>query len=210
MILALRMLSVLALALGGIVLAATGTRWWSDASDVAWVHDIPDVADRLVQDGCVSTPHAASSLLVAQAEAFAARLNPPARPLPARGPASEPIPAPECPSPAATTTLRLHATSCYPDQPERSLALVSSIGAEPQDQRWVREGSQFASFLIHEIRRGEIVYRQGDQLYQVAIDHPIDRQSVARDIAECPEQLTAAIRPLSTPAGPNDLDITGN
>jgi len=210
MILALRTLSVLALALAGMALAAAGIRWRNDASEAAWMHDIPDVADRLAQDGCTAAPPHASPLLVAQAEVFAARLNPPARPLSPPSPATEPIAVPEPPSLAATTTLRLHATSCYPDQPERSMALVSCVGAEPQDQRWVREGSRFASFLIHEIRRGEIVYRQGNQLHQVAIDHPIDPPSAVRNWVEGPERLTAAMHPLPTPAGPNDLDIAGN
>jgi hypothetical protein len=94
------------------------------------------------------------------------------------------------------------------------MALVSSLGAEPRGQRWVREGSQFASFYIHEIRRGEIVYRQGDQLHEVAIDHTLDRPSIVRDTRIGSQKVSAAIdnaiRPLLTPSGPNDVAITGN
>lgn len=200
---------MLALALGCILLVAAGVCWWSDSPETV-TRGIPDIAHGLFKDGQVSTRSQTTSLLVSQAEAFAAHLNPSVKPQAAPSPTPVVDSTPQPPAPAATATLRLHATSCYPDQPDKSMALVSGVGVEPPGQRWVKEGSQFASFQIHEIRRGEIVYRQGDELHQVAIDHPVDRPSIVRDTRIDAQRLSAAIRPLLAPAGPNDVGITGN
>lgn len=200
---------MLALALGCILLVATGICWWNSDPEPAWTWDI---ADGPAGGGQTTADSRAVSLLVAQAEAFAAHLKPVAKPQTPPTPVADSAPLP--PASVATAGLKLHATSCYPDQPNKSMALVSGVGAEPQDPKWVKEGSQFGSFQIHEIRRGGIVYRQGDQLHEVAIDHAFDRPSIVRDASVDSQKVLAAIdspaRPLPTPAGPNDITIGGN
>jgi hypothetical protein len=202
---------MLALGLGCVLLIATGICRWAGDPEPAWTWDTDD---GLAHSGQAAADSRATSLLVAQAEAFAAHLKPAAKP----ETASEPMPATDsAPLPSAsvaTAALKLHATSCYPDQPGKSMALVSGVGGEPQDPKWVKEGSQFGSFQIHEIRRGGIVYRQGDQLREVAIDHSVERPSIVRDASLGLQKVSAAIdspaRPLPTPAGPNDITINGN
>lgn len=216
MIFVLRISSLFALAIGCLLLAVTGVRWWDGGPNATWMQDIPGVADILTD--IVDRTHEPSSQtapLVAQAEAFAAYLSPPGKSKPRPAP---PTPAPRievvkaAPLPAATLTL--YATSCYQDQPEKSLALVSASDAWAAGQRWVKEGSQFGSFYIHEIRRGEIVYRKGGQLYEVAIEPRRDEPSIIDDMQIGSRCISAVIdspiRPLPSVTGPNDITITGD
>lgn len=216
MILMMRISSVLALALGCFLLAVAAVCWWDDRPGTAWMREIPAIADRLAEAGRRSPGSSSvTSPLIAQAQAFADHLNPPGSP--------ESSPAPQEPAPASevaeatvapAATLKLHATSCYPEQPGRSMALVSATGVQTQDQRWVKEGSQFGSFHIHEIRRGGIIYREGDLMHEVAIDPGVKRPSLVRDTRIGAQHVSAAIdnpiRPLPSVAGPNDIEITGN
>jgi hypothetical protein len=207
MILALRISSMLALTLGGVLLVAAGLCWRSDNPRAARTRNLRDLANRFVQADDNSAESPAMSVLVAQAEAFAAHLNPSPEP---DVPASPANIAPQ--SPAAA--IKLHATSYYPDQPAQSMALVSGEGARTKTPRWVKEGSEFGPFHIHEIRRGGIVYRQNDQFHEVAIDHNVDRPSIVRDTRAGSHRVSAAmgdgLRRLHTPAGPNDIEISGN
>ncbi|MGE5295214.1 MAG: hypothetical protein ACM3VT_10335 [Solirubrobacterales bacterium] len=208
MILALRISSMLALALGCILLVAAGFCWWNDSPQNAHAQDIPNVADTLAQAGRTSATSPATSVLVAQAQAFAAQLNPPQKPesQPSSASAIDSVPQP-------AAAIKLLATSCYPDQPAKSMALVSGGNSREEAPRWVKEGSQFGAFAIHEIRRGQIVYRQGDQLYEVAIDHQVDQSSIVRGAHVDSPRVSAAaghgLGNLSTPTGPNDIEISG-
>lgn len=207
MILALRISSTLALVLGCVLLVVAGVCWWSDNPRIVRTQDIPDAVDRIVRADKRPAELPATSVLVAQAEAFAAHLNPPAKP-DRSAPAVDSAPQP------AAAAIKLHATSYYADQPARSMALVSGVDAPTKTPRWVKEGSQFGPFHIHEIRRGGIIYRQDDQLHEVAIDHTVDRASIVRDTRVGSRQVSAAVdhglRGLATPAGPNDVEISGN
>ena len=207
---------MLALALGCFLLAVAAVCWWADSPETVWMRKIPAIADRLAEAGRRSPGSSSlTSPLIAQAQAFADHLNPPGSP--------ESSPVPQDPAPASEVaqspvapagTLKLHATSCYPEQPGRSMALVSATGVQAQDQRWVKEGSQFGSFHIHEIRRGGIVYREGDLLHEVAIDPGVERPSLVRDtrigVRHVSAAIDSAIRPLPSVADSNDIDITGN
>jgi hypothetical protein len=205
---------MLTLALGCFLLAVAAVRWWDDRPGAAWSRDIPAIVDRLAELADRSTgSSSALSPLVAQAQAFADHLNPPGSS--ESSPGLQDPPANEVPQAAVApaTTLTLHATSCYPEQPSRSMALVSTAG-QTREQRWVKEGSQFGSFHIHEIRRGGILYREGDLLHEVAIEARIERPSLVRDTRIGSRQVSAAIDDLirSRPgvAGPNDIETTGN
>ena len=156
----------------------------------------------------------ATSPLVAQAEALAAYLNPPQ----STGESSVPestLDSASASSPAAPPAqLKLHATSYYPDQPGRSMALVSDTAFPAENQRWVKEGAQYGSFVIHEIRRGAIVYREGDRVCEAAIDQGASLPSIVHDLRGGSRRVSAAvkdaIRSVPSPAGPNDIEISGN
>jgi hypothetical protein len=114
------------------------------------------------------------SPLVAQAKLLASILGPPKSPekptLPASGADSTPS-APTVRPAAASVRFRLFGTSYYPNEPGRSMALISEIGSGESEERWVKEGTQVGHFVIHEIRRGMIVYRDGEQLREMAVEH---------------------------------------
>ncbi len=120
------------------------------------------------------------SPLVVQAEAFARHLAGPEEPVPS------PVAAPPAEStlaaPAPPMGLTLHATSFYPDQPRRSMALISMTSAPQEEPRWVKEGARIDVFLVHEIRPSLIVYRQGDQLHEAAVANQVRLPSLIRDV----------------------------
>jgi hypothetical protein len=171
------------------------------------MHRISDAVDKVVQGDRDSRKSTTTSVLVAQAEAFADYLNPRVESDVAAS-TMDPVPQP------AAAMITLHATSFYADQPAKSMALVSGGNARTKTPRWVKEGSQFGPFHIHEIRRGGIVYRQDDQFHEVAVSQNVDRPSIVRDTRAGSHRVSAAIedglRQLRSPAGPNDIEISGN
>lgn len=207
MILALRISSILALTLGCVLLAMAGACWCGDSPRAVRAQDVSDAMDKVVQADRKSAESITTSVLVAQAEAFATYLNP--REKPDAGPSTMD----SSPQPAAAT-IKLHATSFYADQPAQSMALVSGENAQTKAPRWVKEGTQFGPFHIHEIRRGGIVYRQDDQFHEVAVEQDAGRPSIVRDTRAGSHRVSAAVedglRQLRTPAGPNDIEISGN
>ena len=208
--LVLRISSMLALVLACVLLITAGIRFHDDPR-AGRVQDIPPIAEKLAK----ARGGAADAIppLVAQAEVLAAYLNPAKN-------AEEPVPesaADSAPSPssaAPTAQLKLHATSCYPDQPNKSMALVSDAAAGAENQRWVKEGSSYGPFVIHEIRRGTIIYREGDILCEAALDQGVRPPSIVHDLRGGSRKVSAAVgdamRSAATPVGPNDVEITGN
>ena len=113
------------------------------------------------------------SPLIAAAQEFALYLAPPkgveSSPTPALASRSVPTMPPIRPAaPSAKFTLR--GTSVYPNQPGRSMALISEVGSLDGNERWVKEGTQVGHLVIHEIRQGAIIYRDGDQLREMTVD----------------------------------------
>jgi len=53
---------------------------------------------------------------------------------------------------------KLEGTSYYPQQPERSIALIRTPGSNDDNPRWVKEGERLGHFVIHKIRRC-VVYK---------------------------------------------------
>jgi hypothetical protein len=154
--------------------------------------------------------------LIAQAEALAAYLNPPKEPEredpPTRGTTVRPAPFVPSIRPAAPSVkFRLHGTSYYPNQPGRSMALIAEPSAAEGNERWVKEGSHVGHFVIHEIRHGAIVYRDGDNLREMAIEAGMSTSSIVRDTRPGTRQVSAAIENVSVdlpiPAGPNGIEL---
>jgi hypothetical protein len=131
---------------------------------------IPGAVERFArrQENSPAGPVGAVPLVV-QAQALASYLAPAApEPIRAERPASRP-PVPPRPV-TARTQFRLCATSYYPSQADRSMALIRESQGRPGPARWVREGSQFGHFVVHEIRQGSIVCRHGDQLVEMSVE----------------------------------------
>jgi len=177
MMLVLRISSTLALVLACALLVASGVRWVGRPSDGLTVRPYGAALgeERMIaEEGSgLSSP---SSPLVVQAEAFARHLAGPESPAPVA-----PL-EPSGAAPAPLLGLTLHATSYYPDQPRRSMALVSLTSAPQEEPRWVKEGTQIDIYRIHEIRPSLIVYRQGDELREAAVARPTGLPSLVRDL----------------------------
>lgn len=162
------------------------------------------------------------SPLVAQAELFASYLNPPRlvdektqeTPPVVEGKWEPPVSVPPVRPAAASAKFTLLATSFCPSQPGRSMALISEVGSLEGNERWVKEGAQVGHFVIHEIRRGAIVYREGDQLREMTVDVAAAPRSLVRDIRPGSRTASAAIEGLGvvapTSAGPNIVTLIGN
>lgn len=110
------------------------------------------------------------SPLVAQAKAFALRIDPPPPPKPVvkdvpkqpsetvkREPAKPPIPTPKV---AVSVKSDLLATVVYAAAPEKSLALLQTSGNK---QEWFRQGEKVGHLEIKEIRDGSVIFTQGGQ-----------------------------------------------
>jgi len=118
--------------------------------------------------------------LVEQAEAYARLLDPPKRiekltaPAPASGPA---LAVPVVRPPAPSAVFRLDGISYHRSRPEESMALVREPAGE---RRWVRQGARLGHFVIHEIHGDKIVYRAGEQLREMAVEHGATATSFVR------------------------------
>jgi hypothetical protein len=158
----------------------------------------------------------AASPLVAQAEAFAAYLSPPVvakeqgasvpvLELGTRVDASPPVRPKE-----VSVDFRVVAVSCYPDRPERSMALIAASSDGESEARWVKEGAGIGHFVVHEIRQGAVVLRDGEQLRELAVERRHQRRTLVRDVRAGTRRVSAAIDgPAfvpSSPAGPNSVE----
>jgi len=168
------------------------------------------------QGGELGDRPAEVSPLIAQAEAHARLVDPPKSP----NRPSAPVPtasispaAPVVRPPALSVRFKLCATSYYPNEPERSMALISEAGSPKGNEQWVKEGTQLGHFVIHEIRKGMIVYRDGDQLREMAVEHGASMLSIVRDARAGSRQVSSAADDTMTtstgPAGPSSVEPVG-
>ena len=157
----------------------------------------PSAVERFrAQDGGSGARSAEVPPLVVQAKAIALLLNPPKRP---EGPSSagvaarSSLAAPAVRPAAPSVRFKLCGTSYYPNEPQRSMALISDVGAAEGSERWVREGTRLGHFVIHEIRKGMIVYRDGEQLREMAVERGASMPSLVRDTRLGSRQVSAAV-----------------
>jgi hypothetical protein len=184
------------------------------------LHKRPDAIDILKAQGNQSGLGSPERLpLAIEAGAFARHLNPPKMPekrvLPVSAPVVNPIPSASSVRPVAPSVrFKLHATSYYPNEPNRSIALVSDVGSPEEDQRWVKKGARLGHFVIHEIRRGMIVYRDGEQLREMAVERRTELPRIVRSTRPGSRTVSAAtdvVEPvLPTPGKPDGIDTGGN
>jgi len=147
--------------------------------------------------------------LVAQAEAFARYLDPPntveSKPESA---AQTMSPLPATRPPVSSVRFRLCGTSCCPNQPGRSMALISEAGSEKGTGRWVKEGSQVGHFIIHEIRQDGIVYRDGGQLREMAVETAHGPTSIVQDVRPGSRRVSAVIQEVGVSV-PSTIEPNG-
>ncbi len=90
------------------------------------------------------------------------------------------------------------------------MVLISELGSPEGEQQWVKEGIQLGHFVIHEIRKGMIVYRDGEQLREMAVEHGASLTGIVRDNRLGSRQVSSAADGtadvLFVPAGPNSLE----
>jgi hypothetical protein len=189
----------------------------SDDPQLAAILNGPSAIDKFRQDAVnrQSFDRRASPLIV-QAQAFALYLDPPKGPNKASGPvlrASSALPVLGIRPAAPSVKFRLHGTSYYPNQPDRSMALIGELGAAAGSERWVKEGAQLGHFVIHEIQRGAIVYRDGEDLREMAVERSASPPSLVRDLRFGSRKVSAAMDGgspiLPAPAGPNGVETAG-
>jgi len=77
------------------------------------------------------------------------------------------------------------------------MALICEPQGRRSVSRWVREGSQFGHFTVHEIRCGSILCRSGDQI----IEMPVEQRTNTRTLVRC--HVAGSLQADS--ARPNDL-----
>ncbi len=144
------------------------------------------------------------SPLMAAASAFAANLNPPA---PVKAPAvvsEAPRPAPAAPvvrPPVSSPKVTVCGTSCCDDQPQRSMALILEPGSK-EPARWVRRGAQVGHLVIQEIRPGAVVYLDGEQVHEMAMERETTATAVAaesRDAIEARPPVAATAEAARPP-----------
>ncbi|MBN1803648.1 MAG: hypothetical protein JW837_00215 [Sedimentisphaerales bacterium] len=83
--------------------------------------------------------------------------------------------------PAPSAKFKVLGTSYYPNQPERSMALIWQPGSNDGYERWVKEGSRLDHFIVHKIKRGVVVYRDNQQrTYEMAIE----KQNTTNDLVK--------------------------
>jgi len=158
-------------------------------------------------------PGERTSPLVAQAQQLASYLNPPLPSAATRSVKATPRlpsrPAPEVQPAAPSLKFALHGTSYYPNQPGRSMALISEPGGSEADGKWVKEGDVLGHFVVHEIRKGIIVFRNGDDLCELAVQRRRALRSLVRDVRPSSHKVSAAVDEsgivLPPPAGPNTV-----
>ena len=210
----LRILGVSAVFAAGGILALSASLWLQEDSQSEEIENRPSAIEqfRMDADGRQSLDKKVPPL-VAQAEAFSRHLNPPKTaekpPSPTRTASSAPPVRPAAPAPR----FKLRATSYYPNRPGKSMALIAELGSSEGGERWVKEGTQVGHFVIQEIRRGAIVYRDGDNLREMAVERGASLPGIVRDIRPGSRRVSAAvgdgdaITPAS--AGPNSIEIAG-
>lgn len=209
------MLGIVALSSTAAMLALILSGWLRQEPRVEEMQSYPTAVERFKEISSQShDPFGKTPPLVVQARILASYLEPgpqakdaqPSRSRPAAR--REPVPAirPAAPS----VKFRLLGTSYYPNQPERSMALISELGRPDGTRKWVKEGSQLSHFVLHEVRRGAIVLHDGNDLREMTVEHRGTRPSLVRDVWSGSRKVsTATSHGAATPAGPNNVEVDG-
>jgi len=202
MVRALYTFTVLTLISAGVVFMLCLAQWLRGGSEIEQNASL-SIVEKFSQAGGYGGKSSQKTLSphVKQAKAFALYLNPPQPPIPEQAPV---------PGGTLTQTLstgravkpkpnfRLLATSYYRSRPEESMALVSEHGGRP---RWIKQDAILGRFVVMKVMRGKIVYKDDDQLQEMAVDKKISvptaidrRTTLAADQTSTPPSRPSSIR----------------
>ncbi len=165
----LYLLSILTLVFAGVFLVLCADQWMQYAHRNTR-KESPSIAEIFGKTGNSGRESYQSKIspLISQSSEFALYMNPPAPPDMERP--QEPQPGRINPPVLASrpgVSFRLLATSCNRSRPEDSLALVSEPG---KGEHWVKKGDPVANFVLEKIEHGIIIYRNGSQLSEMAVE----------------------------------------
>jgi len=212
MVLILRLFNIFAcLSAGGVlVLGALGLM--RENPQVEQILQQPSIIQRF-EDARYqeNNPAEESSPLVVQARAFASYLNPPppgekkqtqlfaAEQTPSRN-------TPEIPKlPVPSAKFKVLGTSYYPNQPERSMALIWQPGSQEGYEQWVKEGSRLGHFVVYKIKRGVVIYRDNqERFYEMAIEKKNTTNSLVKKHIPSLTIAQGQLSQLSAPSGETD------
>ena len=175
-------LGILAWLLTGLVsvLCARNGRSNAPFADAA----TPSIVERFQQSikGRKAPNIRPTSSLVRQAQLFALCIDPPAPPKPHPTPAAPKAErfvaqAPEVRPPSTSPKFELRGISYRPSRPEDSMALIWQADT---GHRWVRQGAQLGHLVISEIKGDGVLYSDGNQTRQMALNVDQARTAVAR------------------------------
>jgi hypothetical protein len=198
MVRVLQILGVGAVFAAGGILTLSVSHWRQDDPQLEEIRNRPSAVEMFKAGGSrVDDPSKERPPLVVQAEAFALLLNPPKSPEtpPALTLAGSPKPAlPPIRPLAPSANFKLRATSYYPNQPDKSMALIAEAGAAEGTERWVKEGAQLGHFVVQEIRRGSITYRDGSNVREMTVEPVTNLPNLVRGVRPGARQVSAAGR----------------
>ena len=72
------------------------------------------------------------------------------------------------------------------------MALLCASSDSEDEARWVKEGAQMGHFVVHEIRKGLVVLRNGEQRRELAVERRRLRRSLVRNVRPGTRQVSAA------------------
>lgn len=180
-----------------VLLVLTATRGARADPQIAEVLARPSALSRWVEMR-TSEPDCSGPTepLLVQAGLLASYLTPPT---PERPPA-EPLPPARSPAPVRRATpiqyFQLFATSYYPSQPDKSMALVGEAQSQRRDARWVRAGSPLGHLVVQEVRRGVILCRDGERLVEMRVPQQAVATPLVRGHGAGLAQADAAVTSL--------------
>jgi hypothetical protein len=169
------------------------------------IHDLhvdPEIVQLLNYQSVIETlraqPHIrdnslkSEAPLLREAKAFAIYLNPPQPQRMITKPLKQNVnkekPAPIRP-PQPSFKFKVLATSFYPACPSDSMALIWQPGG---DLQWVKAGERLGHFEVHAIKHGVLVYKDGEDLREVAVLSESEQQKGPDDTGHG-KQLAANI-----------------
>jgi hypothetical protein len=163
MIKTLRIMSILAVALVGILSVFSVVFWVRGDKDMEELLGEPDVIEKFnksVGNKATRGPSQVSPL-VKQAEAFALYLNPPkpVAPRPVKSRTASVIR-----GPSATPKFKVVATSYSKSHPELSMALIDEPG---KGRNWIRQSGTVGHLLIQEVKDGVVVLKDNNGTFEL-------------------------------------------
>jgi hypothetical protein len=153
-----------------VLLVWTATQWSRGDPQIAEILAHPSALNRWA-DMRASEPDRSvqTEPLVTQARLLALYLVPPT---PERS-SVEPRPPVRPPAPVRSAApvpyFQLCATSYYPSQPDKSMALIGESQNPRRAAQWVKAGSPLGHLVVQEVRRGSILCRDGDRLVEMRV-----------------------------------------